>query len=359
MATDIWHFSRAQLAEQVIGMFNSGLSTALIFFAPRRMGKTEFLRKDIIPVAKAQHWKIFYFSFLDVGQNASEAFTHALAVFAEENAGLKNIIKHVSKISGSAGAFKAELEFNTAHHYQKTMKEIMDHIAKKGKTLLLMDEVQVLAKENTNQQFIAALRTVLDINKDTLKVIFTGSSREGLRQMFSEANAPFFHFGQNLPFPLLQRDFTDHLATIFKKVTQRELDKDELWQVFITLEKVPQLMRSLVERLALQPTLSIKDAKKALLSEVSDARAYREIWNDCSPLEKLIIKTIAHEEDALYSEYSRGIFATQLGIPELTVARVQSALRSLHTKGLIGKEEGHGQYYIDDPNFKRWVLEQE
>ena len=67
-----------------------------------------------------------------------------------------------------------------------------------------------------NRDFIAALRTSLDINKDKIKVIFTGSSREGLRHMFSKSDAPFFHFGQNLPFPEFDQNFIEHLANIFK-----------------------------------------------------------------------------------------------------------------------------------------------
>ena len=74
------------------------------------------------------------------------------------------------------------------------MKSIFSSLAGKGKILLLMDEVQVLTKKSTNDQFIAGFRTALDINKDLIKVIFTGSSREGLRRMFSQASAPFFHF---------------------------------------------------------------------------------------------------------------------------------------------------------------------
>jgi hypothetical protein len=33
MTTDLWHYPRTQLAEQVLGMFASGLSSALVFFA--------------------------------------------------------------------------------------------------------------------------------------------------------------------------------------------------------------------------------------------------------------------------------------------------------------------------------------
>ena len=58
---------RTELAKQILGMFETGLASSLTFFAPRRMGKTEFLRKDITPLAEQFGWHIFYFSFLDAG----------------------------------------------------------------------------------------------------------------------------------------------------------------------------------------------------------------------------------------------------------------------------------------------------
>jgi len=38
---DLWHFPCTELEQQVLALFVSGLSNALVFFAPRRMGKTE------------------------------------------------------------------------------------------------------------------------------------------------------------------------------------------------------------------------------------------------------------------------------------------------------------------------------
>ena len=41
---------------------------------------------------------------------------------------------------------------------------------------------------------MAALRASLDKRAERLRVVFTGSSREGLAAMFSARQAPFFHF---------------------------------------------------------------------------------------------------------------------------------------------------------------------
>jgi hypothetical protein len=221
--------------------------------------------------------------------------------------------------------------------------------------LLLLDEVQALAIPSQTQ-FVAALRTALDMHKDTVKVIFTGSSREGLRRMFSQASAPFFHFGQNLVFPPFERDFTDHLAEALVQTTQRQLDKNELWQAFLEMGRVPQLARSLVERLALNPGLTIVEAKESLIREINTSRDYATDWGKCSALERLLLMAICSDAAELYGVAHREALAQALGVEEIPVSSVQSALRSLSRRSLIFKQEGGNGYEIEDPMFLEWLM---
>lgn len=358
VTSDIWHYPRHELAKQVLGMFASGLSSALVFFAPRRMGKTEFLLKDMQPLAKKQDWYVLYFSFLDVGSNAKEVFTLALVEFAVEMGTIKRekFHKRVKKIEGGIIGIRAGLEFRDSRQAQITIKEVLAELAKHhDKILLLLDEVQVLSRDEKNRGFVAALRTALDVHKDFIKVIFTGSSREGLRRMFSKSDAPFFHFGQNLPFPELQQDFIDHLAKVFNKATRREINAKKLWKIFHEVDRVPQLIRSLVERLVLHPDLTMQQAKKQLLQDLVEDREYAMVWENSSVLERLLLKAIVIGEKEFFSQAKRAHLAEQLGIKELPVSTLQSTIRSLQRKNVVGSLPERGSYYIDDPNFKSWI----
>jgi len=187
-------------------------------------------------------------------------------------------------------------------------------------------------------------------------VIFTGSSREGLLGMFSRSNAPFFHFASKLPFPVLDKKFTDHLCDVFWQVTQRKLDKNALWKAFVEMDQVPELARSLVERLVLYPQKTVVALKKQLLEEVFSDRAFIDSWSRFSHLERLLLKYIAAGKSALFSEETRMIFAEELGVGHsLPVSSIQSALRALKKKEIIGLYD-RGNYFIDDPNFKTWLV---
>lgn len=358
MTTDIWHYPRRELAKQVLGMFEIGLSSALVFFAPRRMGKTEFLLKDMWPLAKKKGWHVFYFSFLDTSANAKEAFTLALVEFATEIGATKweKFQKRIKKVEGGIIGIRAGLEFRDPQQVQITLKEIIAVLAKHHrKTLLLLDEVQVLSRDEKNKDFIAALRTALDVYKDTVKVIFTGSSREGLRRMFSKSDAPFFHFGQNLPFPELQEDFIVHLAKIFKKATRRDVNTDKLWKIFLEMDRVPQLIRSLVERLILRPDLTLAQAKELLMQDLVEDREYAAMWENSSVLERLLLKAIVVGEEELFGQSKREQLGQQIGIQDLPVSTLQSAIRTLQRKNIVGTLPERGGYYIDDPNLKSWI----
>lgn len=353
MQNNPWHYSRLALAEQVLNMFATGLSSSLVFFAPRRMGKTEFLLKDIKPLAEKSGWLTCYFSFLDVGNNANMEFCNALNNLTKQ----KKALSRIKKISGELIGIKAGIELHQPTAASSNIKTIIAELAQNNKILLLMDEIQILAKNKKHNNFIAQLRTALDIHKDQVKVIFTGSSREDLRRMFSQANAPFFHFGQNLPFPELDENFTVHLTNVFNKIINRKIKQHELWDAFNDLGKVPQLIRTLVEKLALSPNLTIKSAKEQLLAELYDDRAFVETWDTGSALEQLLMKEISLDKTKFFTKDNRKRFARSLGISKLPVTSVQSTLRTLLRKQIIGRIHDRGGYYLEDPNFKNWLLQ--
>lgn len=355
---DVWHFPRTKLAEHVLSMFDIGLSHALVFFAPRRMGKTEFLRKDIEPLAKSQNWEILYFSFLDVEKNAEEEFLIALSRFADSigvESNMKKLIDSIKGVSGEVGGLKGKIELFDRDKIKLGIKELLGRISAKKRILFLMDEVQVLAKHASNEPFIAGLRTALDMYKDNIKVIFTGSSREGLRKMFSQSKAPFFHFGQNVPFPPLGKEFTDHLAVVANKISKEKINPTELWNLFQELQMVPQLIRSLLERFLLNPGYTLREIKEQLASDLSFDRGFSERWEGFSALDRLLLIRIASGNGLIFAKETREEFASKLGIDVLANSTIQSSVRTLLKKGIISRIPDETGYLIEDPNFRTWI----
>ena len=62
---DPWHYPRPKLAEKYLKVFDIGLIAAQGLFAKRRMGKSEFLEKDLLPAAQEHGYLTAYVNLWD------------------------------------------------------------------------------------------------------------------------------------------------------------------------------------------------------------------------------------------------------------------------------------------------------
>ena len=63
MVVDPWHFPRREFTARVLKLLGDGPGQALTLFGPRRTGKTEFLLKDLAPLAEQRRHRVIYASF--------------------------------------------------------------------------------------------------------------------------------------------------------------------------------------------------------------------------------------------------------------------------------------------------------
>lgn len=70
---DPLYFPRSELSDLLIRNLAEGISSAFTLFAPRRMGKTQFLLNDITKSAKQQGFNVFYFSFMNENRTAIQS----------------------------------------------------------------------------------------------------------------------------------------------------------------------------------------------------------------------------------------------------------------------------------------------
>ncbi|OAP87385.1 hypothetical protein A4H96_14350, partial [Acidithiobacillus ferrooxidans] len=225
MAKDPWHYPQTALADQYLKTLAIGLSKSLVLFAQRRMGKTEFLRKDLLPAAEKAGYITIYVSLWESGEDPKSVLLDAIRKAAEGEGVIPGIwrrlgwpgSKGVRAHAGTIGA-QASWEQGTAEASDRMLdlRQWMNTLAqKKNHTLLLVDEIQTLADEKRYGALVAALRSALDKHGDQIKAIFTGSSSEGLRWMFQKKKAPFFQFSHQIPFPQLGPEFVQHMLRAF------------------------------------------------------------------------------------------------------------------------------------------------
>lgn len=361
MINDPLYFPRQKLADIIIQSLKEGISNAFTLFAPRRMGKTQFLIKDIAPLAEQTGFNVFYFSFMEAD---GAAFHRALNRFAQSLQNAKkatNLINDISKIEilGVGIERQHTIPTPTMQDEPPLFSHIVGQIAQnKRPTLLLLDEIQELAKQTGagNSGMIRSLRTGLDIHQNQVKTIFTGSSTNGLRAMFNDNKAPFFHFAHALDFPKLGSEFTDFLADIYQRRTGRESDKAALYHAFEDFQHTPLYMRAMIQDMIINPDLSIEEAKCARLKEMHAGSDTARQWQQLSRIEQLIMQRIAQGQTALYTTQSRQAIAQAVGLENISTSTIQSNLKKLERKDLITRDSGN-TLQINSPIVKNWITD--
>ncbi|WP_274585600.1 ATP-binding protein [Neisseria leonii] len=354
--SDPLFFHRRDYAAKLVDTLQAGITHAFTLFAPRRMGKTQFLLQDVRPQAEAAGFNVFYFSFMDSANPAAD-FQAALTHFAakiQTGGKAKTLIGQVRKIE----IMGVGLDRETAAADTPRLSDIIGLIAADNRpSLLLLDEIQELARRQDTDGLIRSLRTGLDINQAKVKTIFTGSSTNGLRAVFNDNKAPFFHFAHALDFPVLGREFTDFLADICRDRTGAETDKDELYRLFERLHRTPMYLRAVIQDMILNPALSLEAAAQFRLAELNQAQGEAAQWRQMKPLEQTIIKDIARNRNTSpYSQDTRSRYAAALGVEQVGTSSVQGAIRRMMRHDWISRDSS-GRLTVNNPLLQTWIIE--
>jgi hypothetical protein len=368
MVRDIWHYPRRELADKTLKALTAGPAKALLLFGPRRIGKTEFLRKDIAPLASKRGHAVVYASFWQSPQAPVAVLVDAIkrSLAGESLAGAlidaAGSAKGGLKLSAPLGAGAASVEVGVEKVKDAAPAErllaldkLIERIARPGKpAILLLDEVQELAKDDSNAALIASMRTSFDKQSNGVRVIFTGSSQQGLRRMFSARSAPFFHFATEIDLPRLGAPFVDHMIEAFYKASSRRLDRRDMVAVFEDLDANPHLFRLILDELLSYPDLKPKAALARLRGRLYAALGFDEIWGRLNSLQRAVAVALAEGVERPYSEESLRILARLTGDKALTTGRVQTALKKLAREDVVSSIDG--RWAIADPTFLRFAL---
>ena len=369
MAEDSWHFERAELSARALTLLTGGPAQALTLFAPRRTGKTEFLLKDLAPLAEHRGHRVIYASFWQAPLSPLAVLLHALETSLERGKPGDRVrsaalaLAPRLSLSGLASGAGMNAEIDLTELKGKPPGDLLLHLddllerasRKRRATLLLLDEVQELARARGNAPLVAALRTSLDKRSDRLKAVFTGSSREGLAAMFSARRAPFFHFATPIELPALGAPFVDHVLGTFLKVSRRTLARRDMLRAFEKLHANPYFFRMLVETLLHDPALGVEAALERVRERIAADLGYPGVWLGLAPVQRATARVLAGGAGRPFSQRFRQAVGVALGEETPPAARIQAALRRLERLGLADTHTGG--WALVDPELAAWIRE--
>lgn len=358
---DPWHFSRPDLAAAYLQAFDLKLSSARGLFARRRMGKTEFLRRDLMPAAIKKGYLAAYTNLWDNRSTPDRALVGAL-VEALEPQGVKAVLtklgkpvsklKASAKLAGAEGSIEAELGASNMDS-AGALREVLKRLDKQKKPLLLViDEAQVLAVA-THGDFAHALRAALDIRKDRIKVVFAGSSETTLRAMFARASEPFYNWAPLEPFPLLGEEFVAFTVELLNSMARYPLTLRHGMRAFEELHRTPEFFKRFVERYMLYQVQGVDAAIAYTKASVFSDEHFLRQWTEMSPVDQAVMTMLARGEADLHGMAGLARITELTGKPA-TKNTAAHAVRRLQARNIVTRL-AMGEYRIEDEAFAEWV----
>lgn len=351
------YFPRPELLERAFKAFQAGQNVAL--FAPRRQGKTWFVRFELLPAARdAWGWRTLYIDLWAQRDQPELALLDGL-----EGALAKPprfVLKELSA-SGKAGPLAATATWvresdGAALSLEQRLRAALDELVAAGPLLIALDEFQTLAGAQ-RESFVAALRAGLQAHADRLRVFFTGSSRTGLNEMFRKYRAPLFEQAINLVMPSLGEDFLIDRIEVFRDRTGRHLDMEPVRAVFEQVGFSPAHLNKLLVQLMIAGGTDIQALHAEYAGDAFDD-TFPTVWQQLKPMDRALLQLLAlgHGSSGLYSLVERQRLAGLLNEASApSPARVQTSQKRLEKLGLLSPIGEVGRYEIEDPAFAYWL----
>lgn len=346
--------------------------SGLFLAAPRRTGKSTFLRQDLVPTAEAQGWLPIYVDlWTDRNRNPAELIAEVIVKALDQHAPLpKKVLRAIGlQKFGYAGAVidigdgQSSGGLTVAAALEQLWNKVMKPI------VLVVDEAQHALTTEEGQQMLYALKAARDqLNQEAgkglrLMLVMTGSSRDKLSFMIARKSQAFY--GCDIShFPLLDDGFVEAYAQDFNRQfnTSHQFPLDAMKQAFELVGRRPEMFKDVVG-----DAVKTCHGPEALAEMVSSgAQALRQrAWQDfaityagLSDNQKAVLDAIARLTPK-YEPYASDAMAAYQAVlgKAPSASTVQSALKALQDKELIWLA-ARAAYAFDDELLRQYYLSQ-
>lgn len=355
---------RDALAVSYLQLLSAQPGRPIALFAPRRVGKTYFLARDLAPAAQAKGMLPVYADIWLHRTSPLHAINHALEEALDD-------IKVPSSAAGkiaktpikSIGALSASLSFGDEPSRRNLPTEpalrldaLIARLASAAKkpVLLLLDEIQALAESETGSAAIASLRAILQKRSQQVQAVFTGSSQEALSAMTMVAGAPLYQFTQMMNFPFLDDDYLRMLADHFSSVhPSKHIEMDALRKVFAHIGYKPALMKDLVKNMSSEGITDVDLGLKRFMSDERQVNGWQSVFAGLDRVEQLVLIVLANGLPPTGKETLDAL--TKVKNAHVTLSKVRTALARLRKAGILSKPAS--DYRIEDSLFADYIAQ--
>lgn len=370
----LFSFSRPILAKHfcdaLTGLGLADARSGMFLAAPRRVGKSTFLREDLVPEINSRQWLPVY---VDLWANKDE--DPAILIAQAIKSALTKLDGVVAKTAKSVGLDKINfrafvLDMNKAGFPESvTISDALEKLTtiSNRPVVLIIDEAQHALKTEAGINMMFSLKAARDhLNASNglpkLMLVFTGSHRDKLAHLVLKRDQPFY--GANVTaFPLLDYDFTEAFTKWVNAnlAENNHLSPDAVFNAFKLVGHRPEMLRNLIGQVAIAGEA---ENLSAILKDKA-VELHNQSWDDMSsefaslnPMQKAVIRVIIARRGSSYQPFSDDSISEYkkiTGEESISTATVQSTLESLRDREMIWNPS-RGYYALEDDGLAEWYL---
>lgn len=376
-----FYFKRVNLAQTILDDLQgknpfSDAGNGYFLSAPRRTGKSSFLKNDLQPMLKEANIAVIYVDLWS-DKNKDPATLIADAIVNELNQNLGAVAKVAKATTLDSINIGGILKLDTSKigkHDGATLYDALNILQQKIKTpiALIIDEAQHALTSSAGEDAMTALKSARDQmnvpGNTKLMLIMSGSDRDKLLRLVNSNSAPFY--GSSIKtMPLLSEDFIHHYALMITKHIPaiKIIDELKLMESFKLFGSRPQFFIQALSNL-LNP---INDPKEGFEQAVynlalehieEDQNRMQSQFLGLKPLEQAVIWRLL-DQGGRFRPYDADSlkFYTEKTSSKKTIspAQVQSSIDTLRslTPTMIWKS-ARGEYALDDVLMHTWYQDQ-
>lgn len=367
-------YRRTEMAEQMAnkllrpGVLDEGMRSGLFLSGLRRIGKTTFLRHDLIPSLEA-HGAIVIYVDLWTDTKASPAalvlaaVRKTLAELQAPGSGLLAQLKRVNGLDLGGMGFKFGFKLDSVGEPGgATLAEALTQVVDQSKTdvVLIVDEVQhAITTEDGHNMLLAlkAARDAINPRPDTpghFIFLGTGSHRAQVAELTARRNQAFAG-ATSVAYPVLGGDYVAHLLERMKQDGYKELPSQKAAEAaFATLGSRPEEMIRALNQLL--HTLPPGDDPDKILAVIASTLRSTAADVELLKVEQLgTLAAVIFDRIAMTDGDARGLFSTDAAGDytravgrDVRVEEIQPVVNELLGANLIMRR-GHGMYGVTDP----------
>jgi hypothetical protein len=364
-----------QLAEQVLHSSPASASPSGVFLAaPRRTGKSTFVREDLRPALENKGATVIYVDlWADRNVDPSELLTVAIRAEMSKH---DNAIKRIAKSLGISGASVGGVDFSLDRiglgrdvTLAQALAALSDEV--KRPLVIVIDEAQHALTSQAGTDSLFALKAARDeLNSSAhhgLRLVCTGSNRDKLAMLRNSRDQAFFG-APLVPFPHLDRGYVEWFCQNVN--LPAPLDPETVWALFQRAGWRPEVLGAAADALRFDFGLVADHVSNRFAEavdeqiEASTSEALRVI-SALTPLQSAVLRVLANAgkafrpfEAATLDRYREALKAagedSEIAV-KVDVTSVQAALQALQEKMLIWRA-ARGVYDLEDGSVRDVLL---